>query len=61
MARRRAASHHVQVMRQQVAQEKVRLAELQQAINIIRQQEQTQDSPQLQLPRQAHHYQQLLQ
>jgi hypothetical protein len=36
IARRRVVSQHAQTIRQQVEQERARLAELQQAINILR-------------------------
>jgi hypothetical protein len=60
----RVATHRVQAMQQQVAQERARQAELQQAINTIHQQEQEQEPP-LQQPlhhqilRQVHQYQPL--
>jgi hypothetical protein len=44
----------------QVTQKRARLEELQQAINILRQQEQLQDPPQQQSAGQTHYYQQLL-
>jgi hypothetical protein len=47
-------------MWQQVAQETTKLVELQQEINILCQQEQTQDHPNPQPLRQVHHHQQLL-
>jgi hypothetical protein len=59
IARRRTASQHVQAMRKQVTQERARLVKLQQAINILRQQEQVQDPPPEQLARQLHYHQQL--